>query len=489
MTKLIGIVFLTWSNSTLSLCSQFWKGNAHLTNIPTGLDPKIRSITLSNNLIQSIPNFIFANLSICFFLNLQQNQISRIERNSFEGLVSLRHLNLAHNMISVVHDQAFASPRRLRILYLQHNKISLVNCSTFESLYNLQTLVLNDNEITAIHEHTFASLQMLSFLQLDHNNLSCISFNLFGNLTSVRNLKLECNKIQSLKLFPLQCSLHSSVNLTDISEFDMKIDKHAVCLPTKMKLFKKLQIKVQDNQILVVPNYVFRTFENCEEIYMLNLERNNIKEMMIYAFHGLFGLYHLRLQENSIDEILNGTFITLVKLITLRLDKNRISHLNENTFKGLVSLQQLNLSSNRISHIAPGSLHFWTMMKNQGSNTTTLRKKLTISEWKDKIDKRLFVLDLNHSFILQWKIFMNMNNTLNSSDTFFELPSKFLQLDHQRFLFTCGRHLCWLQQISWQIFSHRVSLDKCEKYLTTVCPNKGKYFCCCVSYEKYISWS
>ncbi len=58
----------------------------NLADIPVNLNPQIIWLDLRNNPIESVPNNIFENLSVCATLILSDNQIRRIEKNSFQGL-------------------------------------------------------------------------------------------------------------------------------------------------------------------------------------------------------------------------------------------------------------------------------------------------------------------------------------------------------------------------------------------------------------------
>ena len=204
---------------------------------------------------------------------------------------------------------------------------------------------------------------------------------------------------------------------------------------------------------------------------------NKINWLMSQAFFGLSILGELRLSFNFIAQLPEKPFLNLVHLEILRLDSNRISHLKFDTFQDLVTLVSLNLSSNQISHIGPGTFHFWLQFWNLEAGVqqlSQLSQKLQFSEFNLDHRKEILLLDLHESsFTLHWNMFVNPNYDFNNSGILFKLPSQFLKIDEKYLNSTCGRHLCWLQEIHWEIFYKTFASESCENYLLTASPSKG----------------
>lgn len=85
----------------------------------------LKVASFAQNLIERLDKdtFKFSNLKTLEELNLERNKIIRVERDSFgDNLVNLKVLNLNQNNIEKIDDKAFSSLEKLETLDLTRNR-------------------------------------------------------------------------------------------------------------------------------------------------------------------------------------------------------------------------------------------------------------------------------------------------------------------------------------------------------------------------------
>lgn len=144
--------------------------NNHLTVIPRNTFPKLyelHTIDLNNNMITDIANTVFQTLFGLRFLNLSYNSLETIKSSTFGTLPTLLELDLSYNKIEDVSRGALANLASLQRLHLHHNFISKI----FQLSISLSSLDLSNNRITNIPLNTWPSMNALLSLDLSDNQL------------------------------------------------------------------------------------------------------------------------------------------------------------------------------------------------------------------------------------------------------------------------------------------------------------------------------
>eukprot|EP00058_Branchiostoma_floridae_P002670 XP_002588158.1 hypothetical protein BRAFLDRAFT_68796 [Branchiostoma floridae] len=108
-------------------------------------------------------------------------------------------LDLQDNQISRIQPGAFANLIQLQKLWLDKNEISEIQADAFKNLIRLSALSLNDNKIKNIQDETFANVPQLSMLKLDHNQIMMIQPGLFTSLINLWWIYLNHNKIRKIE--------------------------------------------------------------------------------------------------------------------------------------------------------------------------------------------------------------------------------------------------------------------------------------------------
>uniref|UniRef100_A0A8C1LWA0 Relaxin family peptide receptor 2a n=1 Tax=Cyprinus carpio TaxID=7962 RepID=A0A8C1LWA0_CYPCA len=99
-------------------------------------------------------------------------------------------LSLKNNRIRNLDDYIFSKYTQLQRLFLQNNIIQMVSSRAFSGLFNLEKLFLSQNHITYLGPGVFRDLHKLDWLVLDHNPLKTVTRDTFIGLRSLTFLSM-----------------------------------------------------------------------------------------------------------------------------------------------------------------------------------------------------------------------------------------------------------------------------------------------------------
>ncbi|XP_055494494.1 leucine-rich repeat-containing protein 17-like [Leucoraja erinacea] len=108
------------------------------------------------------------------------------------------------------------------------------------------------------------------------------------------------------------------------------------------------ELILSDNNLDRISSQMFQYMDNVQKLY---LDKNSIDHIMNGAFRSMTRLRHLHLQDNRLDFLDNGVFFMLQSLEVLNLQGNRIKDVDTGVFTSLTSLTILNLSRNGLERI------------------------------------------------------------------------------------------------------------------------------------------
>ena len=118
-------------------------------------------------------------------------------------------------------------------------------------------------------------------------------------------------------------------------------------------------IVLSSNSLSHLPIQVFKSFRM--SLINLNLRQNRFNSLNF--LHYLEQLRVLDLSKNDLKEISQENFIGLKRLQTLILRENQLTHLSSSTFRSCRKIRTLDLSDNQISHIDPKAFHSLNQLK------------------------------------------------------------------------------------------------------------------------------
>lgn len=166
----------------------------------------LQVLDLSQNNINQILDHTFENLTNLITLHLDYNNLSNVFNS---GLKSLEYLSVSHNKIRSINQSFFGLPK-LEKLFLNNNFISSISPETFNGLISLKVLDLSGNSFKVLPENWISKIN-LRVLYL-HDNL----FENFDNLSIIGITSLEYLNVggNSLKLKNLKSLSTFAENIT-----------------------------------------------------------------------------------------------------------------------------------------------------------------------------------------------------------------------------------------------------------------------------------
>lgn len=339
------------------------------TDAFSGLDNILTSLDISQNRITNLagPPLTLVSLEK---LDLSDNHLTDISRNSFNALVSLKHLNLSSNIHltnlpnNILHklekleviDVSYAGVKSisieflskckaLKFIHMAHNTIPDVPESAFANMPNITTIDLSYNNITAIKPGAFVNLMNIRKLLLKHNQLSSFKGEFFNTGTSLDVLDISENQLSYL--FPSSFRIHP--RLREIYASKNKFNFFPAELIANLQFLE--YIDLSDNELKTVEEL---DFARLPRLRILHLAHNQLEAISDMAFHNSTQLQHLDLSYNRLERLGDRTFEGLVRLEMLNLEGNSLIDLPETIFERvrLHMLENINLANN-LFEIAP----------------------------------------------------------------------------------------------------------------------------------------
>lgn len=297
---------------------------------PSKLKSKnLQVLQLINNTITYLPRDTFQPFQNLQVLNLSNNLLKFIDDEIFTPLSNLLQLDIHNNRLESVSDLAFKNLTKLLYLDLSQNLLKNMAPSSFQYLTSLNILNLGSNPLSEKQEAMIllGTGKRLQVVDISRTGISQIP----GILErSVRVLNLMGNHLLSIRCGDLDSySLLSYLNLRSNKISYVEDDALG-----RLEFLDNLQIS--ENNLFQIP----KSLPNKLEI--LNLSYNNIQNITNLDFLNLSLLKELFLSSNQVSNIEGNAFNNLVHLKVLDLSRNPILTLPN--IYGLVKLTVLNLS-------------------------------------------------------------------------------------------------------------------------------------------------
>uniref|UniRef100_A0A4W4DXM7 TIR domain-containing protein n=1 Tax=Electrophorus electricus TaxID=8005 RepID=A0A4W4DXM7_ELEEL len=285
-------------------------------------------------------------------LNLSNNKIRIVTKNSFCNLPNVTFINLKGNVIQNVIDKDklfFSGLDRLQVLLLDSNRITTVPTDVPPGL---QCLSLNGNNIKKVGISDFAKMKNIT------------EFNLSNNCYHERRCQGSLN-IQNGTFSDLN-------NLTNLSLLENRLQKIPPYLPKSL-----LKLYLHLNMI-----------EHVEESKLKHLTKLRILDLSgncPICYNAPFPCSPCKTKNNAM-QIDAQAFCHLSQLEELRLSGNSLQSLNPSWFKNLASLKYLYLSFNfLISEIESGGFfsvlpHVEVIDLSYNNPLQTFSRRLKLSE-------------------------------------------------------------------------------------------------------------
>lgn len=285
---------------------------------------------------------IFTRITNTFYdeLVLNDNQISQIRANAFQGL-RVKRLNLSGNKISSIDARAFVELAN----YLEELIIEFDSTAIYEiphaiksNLINLRVLKIINLNVTILRNQTFIKYRKLEELSIIKSNIKSIETNAFASLHNLRALHLDQNQLTDRIWFDLTRYL-TNLEVLTLSQNNFNALKENF----QLKSLKILDLS--SNGIEMIEKNFFEKFSHLEKLYLQNNELNSLQLTFLnYLKH----LKELNLDFNRLTFLPENLFQLNSKLTYLSLQGNDLNYLTNKSFHGLKNLNYLNLARNRL---------------------------------------------------------------------------------------------------------------------------------------------
>ncbi|KAG8431296.1 hypothetical protein GDO86_019112 [Hymenochirus boettgeri] len=333
--------------------------NISLKLMPLDLQPSIQTLDLSDNDLQNITRDSLIYYSSLENLNLHSNKISFIERHTFEKMVNLQRISLANNSLGGFLDhgvKGIGMLPKVRTLDLSHNGLYNEMTNYFlEEAPLLQYLSLSENSITTVSSGMFAGSPYLVEVDLHNNIIMDIEEGSFDHLKHLSKINLSMNSITCVSDFNLQ-----QLNVLNLSKNSIKYF-HATDSDGKYQLE---YIDLSHNKLSSFPH-----LPRVNSLIHIDLSNNYIDLntrspddktgwVNYSSQHNFFStvplpkLTHLDLSYNSIKSAPEMFFMTMPSLLLLNLSKNCIDEFSWGDPNVLKSLTVLDLSENSMQGLS-----------------------------------------------------------------------------------------------------------------------------------------
>ncbi|XP_066478770.1 slit homolog 1 protein [Tiliqua scincoides] len=345
-----------------------------LRSVPKNIPRSAERLELNGNNITRINKNDFAGLKQLRVLQLMENQITVVERGVFDDMKELERLRLNRNQLHTLPELLFQNNQALSRLDLSENLLQAVPRKAFRGATDLKNLQLDKNHISCIEEGAFRALRGLEVLTLNNNNISTIPISSFNHMPKLRTFRLHSNQLfcdchlgwlsQWLRQRPTiglftQCASPASLrglNVAEIqkNEFSCSGQNDAaraqICsFPSgscpAMCTCSNGIVDCRGKGLTAIPANLPETMTE------IRLELNGIKSIPPGAFSSYKKLRRIDLSNNQISEIAPDAFQGLRSLNSLVLYGNKITELPKGVFGGLYALQLLLLNANKINCI------------------------------------------------------------------------------------------------------------------------------------------
>lgn len=192
-----------WTSSCPTNCTCKWTNgkksvicNAlQLTAIPTTLSTEVQVLVLNENKIAYLNREEFTTLGLVNLqrIYLKKSGVTYVHYDAFKNLKILVEIDLSENSIETLDKNTFNGNDRLRILYLNGNPLKMLMAYQFPVLPHLRSLDLHDCQINNIDPLAFANLELLELLNLKNNLLENLPEPVFQYMRNLKTLQLESN--------------------------------------------------------------------------------------------------------------------------------------------------------------------------------------------------------------------------------------------------------------------------------------------------------
>lgn len=315
--------------------------SANLDFFPIQLNPEVHYINLSDNKIADI-DFTLHNYNNLISLDLSSNKIQKLGRGNFEYQRNLKYLNLSNNDVRNLSKDSLKGLRALNELDISFNNLEELHEHTFSDLHSLRVLKLNNNQLIYLEPGLLKTSKFLQRLHLDSNQLEEVPVQAFADVLNLQHLSLSNNLIESVQEDQMP-------NLTELRTLLLDGNVIREIHPGALSGLTSLDsLDLSDNNFTAVPTASLAKLSNLTK---LRLSGNFINAVPPVAFRGLFHLRFLHLNGLEILKIIDSrAFVDNINLERVWLDDNiALANLPTRLFHGNPHVTHVSIKNNQLT--------------------------------------------------------------------------------------------------------------------------------------------
>ncbi|XP_014213933.1 chaoptin-like isoform X2 [Copidosoma floridanum] len=294
-------------------------------------------------------------------LDLGFNNLTHLSADVFANSPNLRTINLQNNYLTSIEPGTF-SLSNLDVLNLRDNRIESLRKQSFSGLGLLQQLDLSGNQLSQLTNEQFRHLRGLRVLNLARNRLRSLTRDVFTG-TRLEILDLSRNKFTVVPSAPF-LDVGYTLRSIDLSEnFIDHLD--ATSFPTS----QLVSLNLARNRIEILPDI---SFVSLAKLLVLNISHNYLRANFKEVFHYLPDLRHLSLANCDLKAI---PHLLLSSLNCLDLSYNNIDTIRDNELQYFDELKILLLTNNSLRSIGGLRLNLLRELDISGNPIKELSKE------------------------------------------------------------------------------------------------------------------
>lgn len=309
---------------------------------------RIRILRLNNNLMKALPRDVFLNTRL-EFIDLSNNFLSIWPISSFSDVgFTIRSIHMSNNLLEYLDANMYVNTQYLTELNLSQNKIKVLPNNTFKTLSNLAFLDMSQNLLVdANFQEILNEMKNLKILKLKSAMILNITIMCLNNLMEIdlsgnlfKDAGLNLKEVKNLR--KLKVSENYIINFT----------KFVQNLPTN-------SIKHLDISNNPIEEFKVQDFMPIKYLEILKMDKINLKKNEVDFRH----LKNLKILKINIEQCGIATQLKSLRRIHLFVNDFKINEKYLMKLQNL-KLNHIEITGSKLKSIGFNSFHSFKQIKN-----------------------------------------------------------------------------------------------------------------------------